>query len=95
MRTDYIALNCSKDEFTCIGIFRKIDLSKCFDTINHDLLLEMVRRVIRDKRVIQLIKRFLKGGIMKVCTLNRRVPDRYARWCGRTAENPPPPQSGA
>ena len=42
-----------------------IDLSKYFDTINHDLLLEMLRRTIRDERVIQLIKSFLKSGMMK------------------------------
>lgn len=42
-----------------------IDLSKYFDTINHDLLLEMLRRTIKDERVIQLIKGFLKSGMMK------------------------------
>lgn len=42
-----------------------IDLSKYFDTINHDLLLEMLRRTIKDERVIQLIKSFLKSGMMK------------------------------
>lgn len=42
-----------------------IDLSKYFDTINHDLLLEMLRRTIKDERVIHLIKSFLKSGMMK------------------------------
>jgi group II intron reverse transcriptase/maturase len=42
-----------------------IDLSKYFDTINHDLLLEMLRRTIKDERVIQLIKSFFKSGMMK------------------------------
>ena len=42
-----------------------IDWSKYFDTINHDLLLEMLRRTIKDERVIQLIKSFLKSGMMK------------------------------
>lgn len=41
------------------------DLSKYFDTINHDLLLEMLRRTVKDERVIQLIKGFLKSGMMK------------------------------
>ena len=42
-----------------------IDLSKYFDTLNHDLLMNMVREEVRDKRVIELIKRFLKSGVME------------------------------
>ena len=41
-----------------------IDLSKYFDTINHELLMEMLRRKISDKRVLSLIKRYLKSGVM-------------------------------
>ena len=41
-----------------------IDLSKYFDTLNHDLLMNMVREEVHDRRVIELIKRFLspQGG---------------------------------
>ena len=42
-----------------------IDLSKYFDTLNHDLLMNMVREEIHDRRVIELIKRFLKSGVME------------------------------
>ena len=42
-----------------------IDLSKYFDTLNHDLLMNMVREQVHDKRVVELIKRFLKSGIME------------------------------
>ena len=42
-----------------------IDLSKYFDTLNHDLLLNMVREQVKDERVIQLIKKFLKAGVME------------------------------
>ena len=42
-----------------------IDLSKYFDTLNHDLLINMVREEVHDKRVIELIKRFLKSGVME------------------------------
>lgn len=41
-----------------------LDLSKYFDTINHDLLLSQLRAKISDKRVISLIKRYLKSGVM-------------------------------
>ena len=42
----------------------QIDLSKYFDTINHELLMNMVRQNVHDKRVTDLIKRFLKSGVM-------------------------------
>ncbi|MBR6433793.1 MAG: group II intron reverse transcriptase/maturase [Bacteroides sp.] len=42
-----------------------LDLSKYFDTLNHEKLLIFLRREISDERVIQLIKRFLKSGVME------------------------------
>jgi len=41
-----------------------LDLSKYFDTINHELLMEMLRTKISDQRVLSLIKRYLKSGVM-------------------------------
>lgn len=43
----------------------EIDLSKYFDTLNHELLLNLLRKQIHDKRVIELIKRYLKSGVME------------------------------
>jgi len=42
-----------------------IDLSKYFDTLNHELLINLLRRDVKDERVIQLIKRYLKSGFME------------------------------
>ena len=42
-----------------------LDLSKYFDTINHDMLLKILRRNIKDERVVQIIKRYLKSGVME------------------------------
>jgi len=41
-----------------------IDLAKYFDTVNHDILLEMVSKEVKDKAVIKLIRKFLKSGVM-------------------------------
>ena len=41
-----------------------LDLSKYFDTLNHNLPLNLLRRQIDDERVIQIIKRWLKSGVM-------------------------------
>ena len=42
-----------------------VDLSKYFDTLNHDLLMNLMRKSIHDKRVIDLIKKYLKAGVME------------------------------
>jgi group II intron reverse transcriptase/maturase len=43
----------------------ELDLSKYFDTLNHELLLNILRRNVKDERVIQWIKRYLKSGVME------------------------------
>ncbi|WP_041587637.1 group II intron reverse transcriptase/maturase [Thermincola potens] len=42
-----------------------MDLSKCFDRLNHDLILEGVNRKVSDGSVLKLIKKFLTAGVMK------------------------------
>ena len=41
-----------------------IDLKSFFDEIPHDLILKLIRRKIRDERVITLIARALKAGVI-------------------------------
>ena len=41
-----------------------IDLAKYFDTVNHDMLINMLREEIKDERVIKLIRKYLKSGVM-------------------------------
>lgn len=41
-----------------------IDLAKYFDTVNHDILIDMVRAEVKDESVIKLIRKFLKSGVM-------------------------------
>lgn len=40
------------------------DIEACFDTIDHVALMSRVRNRVKDKRVLALIKSFLKAGIM-------------------------------
>lgn len=40
------------------------DIEACFDNIAHSVILERVRRRVADKRVLSLVKAFLKAGIM-------------------------------
>ncbi|WP_328580488.1 group II intron reverse transcriptase/maturase [Streptomyces sp. NBC_00370] len=40
------------------------DIEACFDTIDHAALMDRVRRRVGDKRVLVLVKAFLKAGIL-------------------------------
>lgn len=41
-----------------------MDLSKFFDRVNHDVLMVRVARKVRDKRLLKLIGRYLRSGVM-------------------------------
>lgn len=41
-----------------------IDLEKFFDRVNHDKLMSLVAREVKDKRVLKLIREYLESGIM-------------------------------
>jgi group II intron reverse transcriptase/maturase len=41
-----------------------IDLAKYFDTINHDLLINMLREKVKDEKLLSLIRKCLKSGVM-------------------------------
>jgi group II intron reverse transcriptase/maturase len=41
-----------------------IDLEKFFDRVNHDMLMARVARVVKDKRVLKLIRAYLESGVM-------------------------------
>ncbi|MFG6353496.1 MAG: group II intron reverse transcriptase/maturase [Oscillospiraceae bacterium] len=47
------------------------DISKCFDRIDHAILLKRLYHMgIRDRRVLQIIKAMLKTGVMDECEVN-------------------------
>ncbi len=41
-----------------------VDLSKFFDRVNHDLLMTHLGYKVRDKRLLKLIKRYLRAGVI-------------------------------
>jgi RNA-directed DNA polymerase len=48
-----------------------MDLSKFFDTVNHDVLMHRVSRKVRDKRVLRLIGKYLRAGVVANGRLQR------------------------
>jgi RNA-directed DNA polymerase len=54
-----------------------VDLSKFFDTVNHDILMARLSHYVDDKRLLKLIGRYLRAGVMVGETLEstpRGVP---------------------
>jgi RNA-directed DNA polymerase len=41
-----------------------VDLEKFFDRVNHDILMDRMAKRIADKRVLELIRRYLQAGIL-------------------------------
>ena len=42
-----------------------MDLSKCFDTLNHDMIIDSINEKISDGKVLKLIRNFLESGILE------------------------------
>ena len=42
-----------------------IDLEKFFDRVNHDVLMALIARRVKDKRLLRLLRRFLQAGFMR------------------------------
>lgn len=41
-----------------------MDLSKCFDSLDHELIINSVKRKVTDGSILKLINQFLKSGVM-------------------------------
>jgi len=41
-----------------------MDITKFFDRVNHDILMHRIGQTIRDKRVLRLVGRYLRAGVM-------------------------------
>lgn len=61
MKTDYEGYRWTVD----------MDLEKFFDTVNQDKLTEILSRKIKDGRVLSLIRKYLKAGVMVGSELQR------------------------
>ncbi len=58
-------------EFNGIKWFIEGDIKGCFDNINHNKLIEIIGRKIKDHRFLVLINKFLKAGYLEDWKYNR------------------------
>ena len=56
-----------------------IDIARFFDVVNHDILMRRVAEVIRDKRVLGLIGRYLRAGVLTEGVVVRSAEGHAAR----------------
>ena len=86
------------------------DIEACFDSISHSALMDRVRVRVKDKRVLALVKSFLKAGIMTesgnmrgthtgtpqggLCTAEHNEPYEQ-RWVMRSVRGLPPVEAVA
>lgn len=61
----HTALKQIKKEFTGAAWFIEGDIQGCFDNINHERLIEILSRKIKDSRFLYIIRQFLKAGYIE------------------------------
>jgi RNA-directed DNA polymerase len=66
------------------------DIEACFDSIDHTALMDRVRRRVKDKRVLLLVKAFLKAGILTELGENRETHTGTPQGGLCSAEHNPP-----
>ena len=64
-RSCHTALSFLKKDFTGVTWFIEGDIKGCFDNINHNVLVDIIGRKIKDARLCQLIWKFLRAGYME------------------------------
>jgi RNA-directed DNA polymerase len=67
-RSPHTALEHIGQEWTAVKWIIDMDIRRYFDTMNHDLLLSLVKRNIEDHRCIDLIKAMLDAGYLEEWT---------------------------
>jgi RNA-directed DNA polymerase len=66
------------------------DIEACFDSIEHSALMDRVRARVKDKRVLALVKAFLKAGVMTELGNHEASPTGTPQGALCSAEHKPP-----
>lgn len=64
-RSCHTALNQIKDTFAGVNWFVEGDIKACFDSFDHHILIDILRRRFADEAFIELMWKFLRAGYME------------------------------
>ena len=70
-RSCQTALKQIQNTFTGANWFVEGDIHACFDSFDHHVVIDLLKKRIDDEAFIQLIWKFLKAGYMEQWTFNR------------------------
>ena len=70
-RSCHTALRQISSEFTGVVWFIEGDIKGCFDNIDHETLIAILGRKIKDSRFLNIIRQFLKAGYVENWKYNR------------------------
>jgi group II intron reverse transcriptase/maturase len=70
-RSCHTALASLKWEFSGARWFIEGDIKACFDSISHEVLIGLLNNKIKDVRIINLIRKFLKAGYLEDWRYNK------------------------
>jgi len=70
-RSCHTCIKQLKIEFTGVVWFIEGDIKGCFDNIDHEALIEILQRKIKDSKLVNLIRQFLKAGYVEDWKYNR------------------------
>lgn len=57
-----------------------LDLEKFFDTVNQDLLISIIRRIVNEDKVVSLIRKYLQAGVLVNGVFERTDKGTPQRW---------------
>jgi group II intron reverse transcriptase/maturase len=69
----HTALQTIRQKWTGTRLFIEGDIKQYFDTINHDTLIEILRKNIHDERFLRLIRELLAAGYMEDWKFNKTL----------------------
>lgn len=69
----HTALRQVKTQFGAASFYIEGDISKCFDSFDHKILVDLIRKRVNDERFIQLINKTLNAGYMEFHQIQRSI----------------------
>jgi group II intron reverse transcriptase/maturase len=70
-RSCHTCITQLKYQFKGVAWFIEGDIRGCFDNIDHSVLIEILQRKIKDSKLVNLIRQFLKAGYVEDWKYNR------------------------